>query len=137
MSNSRAKEAIAGAPSYVAILGFALGSRLLARLPLPRLDALLTPRRRRQRPPERVELAARRVERVLWWTRRPLRHTCLTRGLTRYYFLRKAGADVRLVFGVSPADGTGHCWIVRDGQIYKETTDPDAQFVDVVALPLR
>lgn len=126
-----------GAPAYLAILGFALASRFLARLPLSRLDALLKARRSRAGAPERVELAARRVERVLWWTRRPLRHTCLTRGLTRYYFLRRAGADVRLVFGVSPADGTGHCWIVRDGQIYREPTDPDLQFVDVVALPLQ
>lgn len=121
----------------MAILLFAVLSRVLARLPLERLDRVLTRRRRGTICSERVDVVARRVERVLWWTRRPLRHTCLTRGLTRYYFLRRAGADVRLVFGVAPSDGTAHCWIVREGRVYMEATDPAEQFADVVALPLR
>lgn len=127
------------APSYLSILAFATVSKAVARLPLERIDALVERRAREgHRPRGDVEAVARRVEQVLGHTR-ILRHTCLSRGLTRYFFLRRAGADVRLVFGLGQIDGAyaGHCWILRDGTVYQEATDPALEFADVVTLPLR
>jgi hypothetical protein len=122
-------------PSHVAIALFASCARLIARLPPTRLERALEPRRRRGD----ADAVAARVERVLSRTEPVLRHTCLTRGLTRYYFLRRAGADVQLVFGLGEIDGRheGHCWIRRDGEIYREATDPDERFATIYVIPSR
>lgn len=127
------------APSYFSILAFATVAKALARLSLERIDALVERRvKHEHRSGADVEAVARRVEQVLGHTTF-LRHTCLSRGLTRYFFLRRAGADVRLVFGLGQIDGAyeGHCWILRDGAVYQEATDPAVEFADVVALPLQ
>jgi hypothetical protein len=139
-STSRLVPTLAPAPAYASILAVAAGARLLARLPLRRLEAVVElGRRRAPRSPADTDLTAKRVERVLSRSRRVLRHTCLTRGITRYFFLRRAGADVRLIFGLSKIEGryAGHCWIVRDGEIYAESSDPSGQFADVYVLPSR
>jgi transglutaminase superfamily protein len=62
---------------------------------------------------------------------------CLTRGLTRLHFLRRAGMEVSLCFGVGRPLGevAGHCWLVRDGEPYLESTDPTAVFTPVLRLP--
>jgi len=123
--------------AYALIFAFAAASRLIVRLPLGRLESVVELRRRpTPLTPEEIDLLAGRVERVLWATR-SLRHNCLTRGVTRYYFLRRAGADVRLVFGIGEIGDryAGHCWLLRDGEIYQEASDPALRFADVIALP--
>jgi hypothetical protein len=135
---SRLVPTLAPAVAYTGILAVAAGARLLARLPLRRLEAVVElGRRPAPRSPAETDLTARRVERVLSRSRGVLRHTCLTRGITRYFFLRRAGADVRLIFGLSKIEGSyaGHCWIVRDGEVYAESSDPSGQFADVYVLP--
>jgi hypothetical protein len=111
----------------------ALATPLLLRLSLPRLDALLewtaarSPRARRS--PDAV---AATVLDMLQAGRPIVRRGCLTRGLTLYYFLRRAGVDVILTFGmgrVSGGDGfDGHCWLVLDGEPYLEPRDPRPDF---------
>ena len=63
------------------------------------------------------------VERALDITSRGIRHTCYTRGITRYFLLRRSGFAVALVFGIDVAAETpdGHCWIVLDGSLYEES----------------
>ena len=74
------------------------------------------------------------MEQALGVTRRFIRHTCYTRGITRYYVLRRAGFDLSLVFGIerNTASRYGHCWIVLDGNVYLEPNDPTERFVRVV-----
>ena len=129
-----------GLPQYVAILGFAALSRLVARLPPARLESVLEPRGvPRQHDPAEIERVAQRIERVLSRSEPVLRHHCLTRGLTRYFFLRRVGANVQLVFGIGEIDGRphGHCWLLRDGMLYHESSDPEQTFTAVYSLPSR
>lgn len=71
---------------------------------------------------------------------RPLvRSGCLTRGITLYWFFRRAGLDVELRFGldpraIEPADG--HCWLTLDGEPYLEKRDPRLHFTELYRLPL-
>jgi len=71
---------------------------------------------------------------------RPLvRPGCLTRGLTLYHCLRRAGLDVSLYFGIGTIEGevTGHCWVVYQGQPLREPRDPQALFTTLLRFPLQ
>ena len=61
---------------------------------------------------------------------------CLTRGVTLYYALRRAGDDVSLCFGVGDDEGqvAGHCWLDRAGEAILERVDPLTKFTEVVRL---
>jgi len=111
-------------------LAVATLSPLVARLSPERLARVLEPS---SAPSEERASAPPAVERALGVTGRFIRHTCYTRGITRYYVLRRAGYAVSLVFGLDPhsAARDGHCWIVLDGSIYLEPTDPTVRFVPV------
>jgi hypothetical protein len=111
-------------------LCFAAFVPLLSRLPLPRLRALLEPApgRPRATPDERGRIVAS-LQAMLRAGRPLVRTGCLTRGLTLYYFLRRAGVDVALCFGIGRAADTkdgfdGHCWLVLDGEPFLEQRDP-------------
>ncbi len=70
---------------------------------------------------------------------RPLaRPGCLTLGLTRYYFFRRAGLDVSLHFGMGRIGEdkgfVGHCWLVRDGVPYLEAQDPRPLYVEMYCI---
>ncbi len=120
---------------FLQSFGVALATPLLLRLPLPRLEALLewTAARRSRRAPGDPDAVAATVLDMLQAGRPLVRRGCLTRGLTLYYFLRRAGADVVLTFGmgqVSGGDGyDGHCWLVLDGKPYLESRDPHGNYV--------
>ena len=112
----------------------ALAAPLLMHIPLPRLDTLLEliaarGRRGVARDPDRV---AATVLEMLQAGRPLVRRGCLTRGLTLYYCLRRAGVDVALEFGmgkVAGGDGfDGHCWLMLDGKPYLEPRDPRADY---------
>lgn len=69
-----------------------------------------------------------------------VRQTCLVRGATRYYFLRRAGFNLTLCFGAAMRDGElvsapGHCWLEKDGQPFLEPTDPRPHFLPIYRLP--
>lgn len=122
----------------IRILVVAVLVPLLLRLDLARLERLLEPRRK---PPQadhaQAGLLVARIERVLAAGFPLVRPGCLTRGVTLYYFLRRAGMDVRLVFGIGQpvADYEGHCWLVRDGEPYLERRDPRNVFRELYAIP--
>lgn len=119
------------------ILGVAAAVPAITRLSLPRQASILEPRRRRRPDPARSAWLAENVDRILMAGRPLVRPGCLTRGLTHYYFLRRAGADVRLAYGIGEMDGRteGHCWLVRDGEPYLEREDPRAHFVETYRVP--
>ncbi len=103
------------------------------RLPLDRLARLLEPRRApAPRTPAEVERLVASVESVLAAGWPLVRRGCLTRGVTLFWFLRRAGVPVDLVFGMgTPADGfEGHCWLVRDAEPWLERTDPRPVFAE-------
>lgn len=119
---------------------FAAAVPLIMRLPLPRVAALLT-RPPRRGPPsggevERLERLVALAPRVA----RPLvRPGCMTRGVTLFWFLRRAGLDVELRFGVDPsgeASTDGHCWLSLDGEPFLEKQDPRGRFAELYRLPL-
>ncbi len=115
------------------ILLFAAAVPLILRVrKLPGLPAWLEPARQRPAPPSPAEVDAlvRRVDRLIAAGRPFVRSGCLVRGLTLYRFLRRAGAEVSLLFGVGTAgDGfAAHCWVVYRGEPLAEPRDPRAWF---------
>jgi hypothetical protein len=113
---------------------------LLMRLPLTRSAALLT-RAPGYRSPSSDEVE--RLDRLTALAPRvahPLvRHGCLTRGVTLFWFLRRAGLDVELRFGVDPGGEStthGHCWLTLNGEPYLERLDPRPRFVETYRIPL-
>jgi Transglutaminase-like superfamily len=122
------------------ILVVAAAVPLLMRLRLPRLARVLEPRRAPPAPVARADEIAGQVEAVLGRGGRLVRSSCLTRGVTRYWFLRRAGVDVALCFGMGRPGGddpAGHCWIVRDGEPYLESVDPRPIFVETYRVAAR
>jgi len=111
---------------FLQILFFAAVVPILLRLKLWRVEALLEPKIQGMAERDRVEQIAAYVE-IAIREGRPLIHPgCLTRGVTRYYFLRRDGMDVSLCFGVGrlQEEFVGHCWLVKDGVPFLETQDP-------------
>jgi hypothetical protein len=112
------------------VLAVALAAPLIARLSLSRQEAILEPRRPATYARAREEWLVANVDRVLGRGAPLVRPGCLTRGLTYFYFLRRAGVDVRLSYGIGTVDGRpeGHCWLVRDGEPWLEREDPRPHF---------
>lgn len=115
----------------------AVAAPLLARLSLERLQRCLEPPPRSSRRPadpgQVIERAGRRVGRLIRWGRPLVRPGCLTRGMTGYYVLRRAGLDVALCFGIGPG-AVGHCWLVLDGEPVLEPAGPPTAFTELVRL---
>jgi hypothetical protein len=129
------------AAQLAAVGAFAAAVPLLMRLPLPRLAALLAAVPPRRQPPSAAEVE--RLERLIELAPRvgaPLiRRGCLTRGVTLFWFLRRAGLNVELRFGLDPAGGDdtdGHCWLTLQGQPFLEKQDPRPRFAEIYRLPL-
>lgn len=119
--------------SAVRVLLFAAVSPLLLRaVRLERLGAWLEPET--PRPAGQADPAplVRRIDRLLRLGWPLVRRGCLVRGMTLYRFLREAGYEVSLCFGMGKPEGqpegdsdfTGHCWIELDGQPLAEKRDP-------------
>lgn len=126
----------------VRVLLFGLAVPLLLRLKLERLALWLEPSSPPPPPGGRIEAEAL-VRRIDVWLRagRPLvRPGCLTRGLTLYWFLRRAGFPVSLRFGIGelrePADRLdGHCWLALDGEPLAERRDPRPLYTETWRIP--
>lgn len=52
---------------------------------------------------------------------------CLIRGFLLYFYGKRAGKDVRLIFGAAPSEDSGapkwHCWIVEARQLKFEVPE--------------
>lgn len=123
---------------FARIVIIALIVPLLVRLPLGWLASLLELVPVGSVPdstaPERVP---RLLGRAVRYGSPVVRRGCLTRGVTQYCLLRRAGFDVRLVFGMGgPAQGfTGHCWLVLGGEPFLERRDPRPEFAELFRVP--
>lgn len=115
--------------SAARVLLFAAVSPLLLRaVKLERLGSWLEPARIPARPAGAPGALVRRVDRLLKLGWPLVRRGCLVRGMTLYRFLREAGFEASLCFGMGQPEGepglTGHCWIELDGQPLAEKRDP-------------
>ena len=119
------------------VLLVAMSVPLITRLRLARQEAILEPRRVPPHDPEAEAWIAEHVDGLLSIGRPLVTRGCLTRGLTHYYFLRRAGVDVRLVYGISTSEphADGHCWLARAGEPYLERVDPRPRFVETYSIP--
>jgi transglutaminase superfamily protein len=112
----------------VRVLLFGLSVPFLLRRGPERLARLLerSPPVQPATDPAAAEALARRIDRWLRAGWPLVRRGCLTRGVTRYRFLREAGFDVSLCFGIGKVNGRfeGHCWLVQDGRPFLEKQDP-------------
>lgn len=113
------------------VLGFAAAVPLLLRVvKLPQLGDRLEPDDPPAPPtgPMEVERLIRRIDRLIRVGWPVVRRGCLVRGITRYRFLREAGVDVTLCFGIGRLPGqesfTGHCWLEMDGRAVAEPQEP-------------
>jgi hypothetical protein len=127
---------ISNAVLFLRIFAFAAAVPYLLRLKLPRVAGLLElsgDSFATQANEENVKKIAAYVELAIARGRPIVRPGCLTRGLTRYYFHRRAGMNVTLCFGMGRVDGkfVGHCWLTRDGEPFLELEDPQPRYVEV------
>ena len=128
----------AQAPGFVRVFLFAASVPLLLRLNLRTLQRVLEPRHIPPEPtPARIQEIASKIDTVLTLGKPLIRPGCLTRGVTSYYFLKRAGADVTLCFGMGNvnAEWVGHCWLTSHGEPILEATDPRKQFVLTYSIP--
>jgi hypothetical protein len=128
---------------------FAATVPLLLRRDLTRLGRRLEPAAPKALPPPpppaEVLALVERIDRLLSAFRPLVRSGCLTRGITLFYFLRRAGAPVSLHFGIGSTgamgevDGgfSGHCWVVHDGLPLAEKRDPRPLFAEMFRIPER
>jgi hypothetical protein len=122
---------------------FAAALPLLFRLKIPLVARLLDVRIGRGDAtalPQEHDFILRCVEWAMLAGRPLIRPNCLTRSVTRYFFLRRAGVDLSLCFGAAWRQGElvqapGHCWLVKDGKPYLEMSDPLSGFVPIYSLP--
>jgi hypothetical protein len=102
---------------------------LLAVMSFERLERLLaTTRTTAWRGVPRDEDAAWWVDRALGRLPAPWKLTCLRRAAVLYYLLRRAGRMVELCIGVrrdEKGELLAHAWLVLDGRMYLEPSQPD------------
>ena len=127
---------------FLRIFLFMLAVPWLQRLRLPQLNTRLDGGHGQQTgdawDKSEVESILRDVDGALRIGRPFVRSNCLSRGITNYYFLRKAGLDVGLCFGVSePGDEPlgGHCWLINEGEPLAEPFDPRQSYTTVYSFP--
>lgn len=110
--------------------------------PLPQMMAQLTPAVDADLQgfyPDEVRRLADAI--AAWHLSSPL-GICLRRSLLRYYFLRRTGVPVRIVFGARLKDGReggglgGHAWLTLNGSPFYEDPQDYAGFVEMYTYPV-
>ena len=131
---------------FLRVVAFAAAVPLLMRLKLPVLHRLLERRiaaaANAGRDLNRVGHILRCVQSALSLGAPLVRPGCLTRGLTLYYFLRRAGREVTLCFGArcqngQLTEGAGHCWLEQGGRPFLERGNPRHYSVPIYSLPAK
>jgi len=121
------------------VVAFAAAVPLLMRLPIDRLARWIEPSGRRvpEPSPRDVFALVATIDRLLAEAKPFVKSGCLTRGVTLYRFLRRAGADVSLRFGIGAMNGAvaAHCWIVYRGEPLAERQDPRGAFTEMWTIP--
>jgi Transglutaminase-like superfamily len=123
---------------FFRVLGFAACVPALMRLRVSHLQHILYRPAAGTPDTARVEQIIAYVAAIMRLGRPFIRRGCLTRGVTLCYFLRSAGLDVSLSFGIGHEGDqfVGHCWLARDGEPIFERRDPRCQFKEVFRIPL-
>lgn len=119
---------------FLRIVSFAAVLPVLLRLRLSRLPSLLEPSKAPQNAePARIHEIITCVDLMLGLWIPAIRRRCLVRGVTLYYFLRRAGLDVALCFGMGNIKGelAGHCWLIKAGAPFLEAQDPRPVFTEL------
>ncbi|MGC2467214.1 MAG: lasso peptide biosynthesis B2 protein [Candidatus Acidiferrum sp.] len=132
-----AKRSISDVFLFFQVLLFAAAVPFLLRLKISRVQTLLEPRTPSSAHRNRVELINEYVEMAIRVGRPLVRPGCLTRGVTRYFFLRRNGLDVSLCFGMGQdnEEFVGHCWLVKDGVPFLEPRDPRPLYAEMYRIP--
>ena len=117
----------------------AVAAPQLARAGLPRMQRWLEPSHRKRLPEpsaSTVDQYGRWVDSVIRRGQPVVRRGCLTRGISLYYGLRRAGVEVSLCFGMGVVGGQmeGHCWVETDGRPLLEPFDPRQAFAEVARI---
>ena len=129
---------------FLRVVVFATAVPLLFRLKISALSRVLERRIRSARTPNTdpagTDLIIQCVETARAVGSPVVCPKCLTRAVTLYYFLRRAGMDLTLCFGAARKEGrlveaAGHCWLVRNGEPFLEAHDPRTNFVPIYWLP--
>ena len=129
---------------FLRVLAFATAVPLLFNLKLSVLRQMLERRirsaRHRGHDSSHSDQIIRCVEIVQAVGHPLVRPRCLTRAVTLYYFLRRAGMDLDLCFGAARKEGqlveaAGHCWLNREGEPFLEERDPRPSFLPIYWLP--
>jgi hypothetical protein len=125
---------VSNAALFVRVFAFAAAVPYLLRLKLPKVARAIESKRNPAVLHEgSVGKIVAYVETAIRRGRPFVRPGCLTRGLTRYYFLRRAGMDVALCFGMGRLDKEfmGHCWLTSNGEPFLEVEDPRPRYVEM------
>jgi hypothetical protein len=127
---------ISDAALFLQIFAFAAAVPYLLRLKLSRVASFLELGGDPcvdHAPEDRVKKITAYVELAIQRGRPIVRSGCLTRGLTRYYFLRRVGMDITLCFGMGRLDNEfmGHCWLIKGGEPFLEMEDPRHRYAEV------
>ncbi len=121
-----------GIKLFIQILSLITALPLLVKLlSLPRLMNVLTPGDLRQHKNQDIEKVVKFTEYILSRNLWIYKTTCLKRSLILYHFLRKAGLNVYVCFGVRYKDEKlpdreaqkkleGHAWLLYNGDIFLE-----------------
>lgn len=107
---------------------------LFLRLPIRKLHALLRLSKINKVKNDDCINRITTLMKTLLQRQRPFFSTyCLTKGITLYYFLRRAGLDVKLCFGVGHKEENifAHCWLEQNGFPYLEKGDPQKLYTEM------
>jgi hypothetical protein len=78
---------------------------------------------------------------AVYLRRQPALGLCVQRSLTRYYFLRRAGLQAQVHFGVQSVRGSdagrivGHAWLTLEGETYWEDGGQPHHFTNMLTFP--
>lgn len=123
---------------FLQIFFFAAAVPALVLLKPERLESLLAAKRTGSKAkPDRVRKISSYVDGVIQVASPLVHRGCLTRTLTLYYFLNRAGLNVTVCFGISQVKGEflGHCWLEKSGQPFLESKDPRPLFKQIYGFP--
>src|SRR5436305_12619275 len=136
-----------GEPAAWRVVLFAAAVPILLRfVRVDRLGGWIEPRREppsSPAEPRAFDDLVRRIDRLRRAGRPLVRSGCLTRGITLYHFLRRAGAPATLHFGMGKGVGepgagfAGHCWVEPPGEPAPDPRAPRPPHLEILRFPQR
>jgi hypothetical protein len=124
---------------FLRVFMFAAAVPYIMRLKLARVATILERGSElRSCDPDRIRQIAAYIDTSIQRGKPLVRTGCLTLGLTRYYFFRRAGMDVSLHFGMGrigkEKEFVGHCWLEKESAPYLEREDPRPLYIEMYSI---